>query len=58
MSDDPTKRGPGDRTRISLSEPWEVNYWTKALGVTRDALEAAVKAVGNMAEDVRRHLGK
>jgi hypothetical protein len=27
MADDPTKRGPADRSRISLLEPHEVQYW-------------------------------
>lgn len=32
MNDDLTNRGPADRKRISLTEAWEVRYWTKALG--------------------------
>ena len=58
MADDLSKKGPQDASRISLSEPWEVEYWTRTLGVTRDELETAVKAVGNSAAAVRRHLGK
>lgn len=58
MTDDKTKRGPQDSSRISLSEDYEVEYWTSALRVTRGELEQAVKAVGNSAEAVRRHLGK
>ncbi len=56
MADDPTKRAPQDAQRISLSEPHEVAYWTKALGVTKAELEAAVKAAGPMAKDVRARL--
>lgn len=33
MSDDLTNRGAQDRSRISLTEPHEVRYWTEALGV-------------------------
>ena len=58
MSDDKSTRGPQDASRISLSEDYEVSYWTKALNVTRDELEAAVKAVGNAASAVRKHLGQ
>jgi hypothetical protein len=47
MTDDLTKKGGPDRSRISLSEEWEVQYWTKELGVTRRALEHAVARVGN-----------
>ena len=58
MSDDMNNRGPQDRARISLSEEHEVRYWTQALGVTKEQLAAAVKAVGSSADRVRAHLGK
>jgi hypothetical protein len=57
MSDDLTDRGPADRSRISLDEDWEVQWWTKALGVSEDNLREAVAAVGNSANAVRDHLG-
>jgi hypothetical protein len=41
---------------VAITEDWEVEYWTEALGVSREQLAAAVKAVGAHAEDVRRHL--
>ena len=47
-----------DRDRISTTEPHEVAYWTKALGITKEELVAAVKVVGHMAADVRAHLAK
>lgn len=53
MSDDKDQRGPQDASRISLSEAYEVDYWTKALGVSRDELATAVVKVGNSAEAVR-----
>lgn len=56
MSDDKTKQG-ADRKRISLDEDYEVQYWTKELGVSREELERAVAAVGNMTDKVREHLG-
>ena len=56
MADDPTKRAPQDALRISLTEPHEVAYWTKALGVSKEELERAVKAAGPMAKDVRAKL--
>ncbi|KAA5953390.1 MULTISPECIES: DUF3606 domain-containing protein [Pantoea] len=58
MADDLTRREPEDKRFISLSESWEVAYWTKALGVTKAELEAAVKAVGNGTAKVKAHLGK
>lgn len=58
MSDDLNKRGQQDRIRINVNEEHELRYWTEELGVTREELERAVKAVGVMAEDVRKHLKK
>jgi hypothetical protein len=56
MSDDKTMRSPQDASRIALSETYEVDYWTRTLGVDRAALAGAVAAVGNSADAVRRHL--
>lgn len=58
MSDDKTNRGTQDRSRINLHEDYEVEYWTKALGVSRKALEDAVGRAGTSADAVRRELGK
>jgi hypothetical protein len=56
MADDKTLRGPQDRSRIALGEDYEVRYWTKKFGVSKDQLADAVGAVGNSAEAVERHL--
>ncbi|HEY1131108.1 MAG TPA: DUF3606 domain-containing protein [Roseateles sp.] len=56
MSDDTTKSGGQDRTRINLSEDYEVRDWSRKFGVTPDELRAAVKAVGNSAAAVEAHL--
>lgn len=58
MADDLKNRGPQDRLRINVHEDHEVGYWTKALGVTKEELERAVKAVGVMAADVRKYFNK
>jgi hypothetical protein len=58
MSDDLNKRGQQDRLRINAHEEHEVRYWTANLNVSRAELEQAVKAVGVMAEEVRKHLGR
>jgi hypothetical protein len=57
MSDDTTNRGTPDNKNISMKEEHEVRYWTKALGVTKEQLQAAVDAVGSSAAKVREHLG-
>lgn len=58
MSDDLNNRGAQDRSRISLSEPHEVQYWTKALGVSADELKRLVDRVGHSADGVRKELGQ
>ncbi len=57
MSDDLTKRRPQDALRINVNEPYELNWWSSELGVSKDKIIAAVKAVGVMVKDVKKHLG-
>lgn len=56
MADNLNRRKPEDNTKISLTEQWEIDYWTQELGVTEAQLRAAVGAVGNSAAKVRAHL--
>jgi hypothetical protein len=56
MADDKSKRGPQDRSRISLGEDYEVRYWSEKFGVSADQLKAAVKKVGNSADAVEKEL--
>ena len=58
MSDDKNKRGEADRSRISLSEDYEVRYWTERFGVSEEQVAVAVNKVGNSADAVRKILGK
>src|SRR5262245_3111628 len=46
MADDRMKRGPADRSRINIHEPYEVRYWCRELQVPSDRLRSAVKKVG------------
>jgi hypothetical protein len=57
MPDDRMKRGPQDRARINMGEAYEVEYWCKVLGVSKERLAAAIEKVGDRVEDVRRELG-
>jgi hypothetical protein len=57
MADDKMNRGAQDRSRINLHEDYEVQYWTKALGVTRAELERLVTKYGISADEVREALG-
>lgn len=58
MPDDLSKRTGVERGRIWLGQEHEVAYWTEKLGVSREELERAVRAVGNNADRVREHLHK
>ena len=58
MSDDKSKTGPADASKISLSEDYEVTYWRNKFGCSKAELEAAVKAVGNGAKAVEEYFAK
>jgi hypothetical protein len=58
MADDRTKTGKPDRDRINVNEDYELRDWARKFGVTPQQIKDAVKAVGPMVADVRRHLGK
>jgi hypothetical protein len=51
-----TKRGSQDRSRISLSEDYEVRYWTQALSVSEEELKRLVQEHGNSAAKIREVL--
>jgi predicted RNA-binding protein YlqC (UPF0109 family) len=55
--DNLTKRDQPDRSKINMSEDFEVKYWLKALGVSKDELKRVVEKVGNSAAAVRKELG-
>jgi len=46
-----------DHKLISLGEPHEVRYWTKALGISEEQLREVVGRVGHSAAKVRLELG-
>jgi hypothetical protein len=54
--DDLKKRGSQDRSKINMHEDYEVKYWTKELGVSKEQLQKAVDKVGNSAAAVRKEL--
>jgi hypothetical protein len=58
MSDDKSKRGPQDSSRINMGEDYEVEYWTSKFGVSKDRLQVAVDRAGVGADAVARELGK
>ena len=58
MSDDKTNRGQPDRSKINMNEDYEVKYWTRHFGVTREELQKIVDRVGNSAAAVAKEFGK
>lgn len=54
--DSVAKKHQADRSRINLNEDFEVKYWTRHLGVSREELEKAIGKVGNSAATVRKEL--
>jgi len=56
MSDDLSRKGMQDRTRINTSEDYELRYWSEKFGVSQDRLKAAVQKVGNSVSAVEKEL--
>ena len=53
---DLTRRGLQDRSKINMQEAYEVKYWARELGVSREELQKAVDTAGNSAAAVRKEL--
>ena len=53
---DETSRPVRDSRFIALDQDHEFRYWTKNLGCTEGELRAAVVAVGNSVNSVRKYL--
>ena len=58
MADDRNVRSGQDLYQIDLSEPHEVAYWTKALGINEELLRRVVAEVGDRVDAVLQRLGK
>jgi len=56
MTDNTADRGPQDRSRISLSQDYEVRYWSERFGIDEEALRTAVADVGPAVSDVEQYL--
>ena len=54
--DDKDNRGGQDRTRIDISEEYEVQYWKERFGCSREELEEAVQNAGTQADRVEEYL--
>ncbi len=58
MPDNLNQRGPQDRARVNIHEPWELRYWCQHFGCTELQLKKAVAAVGVSVAAVQRHLNQ
>ena len=58
MGDDKHEVGKPERNRINIYDSYDVRYWCRAFAVTEQRLVDMVKAVGPMAVDVKRYLGR
>ena len=58
MADNKSKTRPQDSSRINIHETYEVQYWTEALGISKEELTKVVQEVGTSAEAVRQALKK
>lgn len=56
MPDNKDRSGGQDRQRINVNQDYELQDWSRKLGVTKDQLKEAVRAVGDNAEKVKEHL--
>ena len=55
MSETPRSSVGPDRIRIDLNADWEVGYWTRKLGITREQLAQAIATVGDKAHEIVIH---
>ena len=58
MSDDKTRKGPQDRSRVNVNEDYELRYWTGRFGVSEQELRDAVQHAGTSVAAVERQLKK
>jgi hypothetical protein len=55
---DEARRDGTDLSRVSVENDYELDYWAKRFGVSRDEVLKAVAQVGHRVEDVEHALGR
>jgi hypothetical protein len=58
MPDNLKIKQPQDPKYINIHEEWELAYWSKELGVTKEKIKEAVNAVGTSVAKVKQYLKK
>jgi hypothetical protein len=56
MPDDLERKIPLDRSRVNLSQKYEIEYWCKEFGVSEKKLRNLVKQYGTSVAEIRKHL--
>ena len=54
MSDDKNKQDGRDRSRVSGSEPYEVEYFARKHGISAEQARELIQRVGNDREELDR----
>lgn len=52
MADDKTKTGAPDRARVAGGEVYEVDYFARKHGITKDQAEELINRIGNDREEL------
>lgn len=58
MADDKAKRGGGDRRRVAGGEGYEVNYFARKHGISKDQAQDLIKRIGNDREKLNAAAAK
>lgn len=58
MSDDKTKKGAADRRQVAAGEGYEVAYFARKHGLTRDDAQKLIDRVGNDREKLNAAAAK
>lgn len=56
IMDNLQRPGPEDPKKINVNQPWEIDYWTKELGISKEKLRSLVKKVGPEVSNVKEEL--
>ncbi|ALG66421.1 DUF3606 domain-containing protein [Beggiatoa leptomitoformis] len=57
MPDNRNIIAPQDRTKINIHQDYELNYWSREFGVSKDDIIVAVNTVGVSVARVKSYLG-
>lgn len=58
MADNKSKRGAADRRQVAAGEGYEVNYFARKHGISKDQAEGQIKRIGNDREKLNAAAAK